>query len=81
MCFSRVSSTAHRCKPAIVRAQDARILRLRAEGRRELLEIPFCDIWEPGSGAGHWAKDFANHNRLAAASDLINQVYVKRYVE
>lgn len=39
------------------------------------VEPELNDIWEPACGAGHLAKVFARHNRLTAASDLIDRGY------
>lgn len=48
-----------------------------------LLEVEpeLTDIWEPACGAGHLAKVFAQYNRLAAASDLIDRGYGKPNVD
>lgn len=48
-----------------------------------LLEVEpeLTDIWEPACGAGHLAMVFAQYNRLAAASDLIDRGYGKPNVD
>ena len=45
------------------------------------VEPELSDIWEPACGAGHLAKVFAQYNRLAAASDLIDRGYGKPNVD